>query len=229
VGHAVRRHPRAARRRNLERPNLLTSEDLLPQPRQARSVERRARLSEAALRVFGDNGYDRASVDEIARLAEVPIGSFYQHFRSKRQILLSLMDQLLVDLSRFNLNIERPLKAREALHDLLSRSFSADVRYLGAYRAWQEAVLSDPELAAKQTQIQAWTTARAAAAFQALQQFPSARRDVDPGELAEVLDGFFWTLLGRAGHMRGAELKRAIDSTTHLVYHALFTDAAPTR
>jgi AcrR family transcriptional regulator len=229
VGQAVRRHPRAARRRNLERPNLLTSEDLLPQPRQARSVERRARLSEAALRVFGDNGYDRASVDEIARLAEVPIGSFYQHFRSKRQILLSLMDQLLVDLSRFNLNIERPLKAREALHDLLSRSFSADVRYLGAYRAWQEAVLSDPELAAKQTQIQAWTTARAAAAFQALQQFPGARRDVDPGELAEVLDGFFWTLLGRAGHMRGAELKRAIDSTTHLVYHALFTDAAPTR
>jgi TetR/AcrR family transcriptional repressor of nem operon len=225
----VRRHPRAARRRNLERPNLLTSEDLLPQPRQARSVERRARLSEAALRVFGDNGYDRASVDEIARLAEVPIGSFYQHFRSKRQILLSLMDQLLVDLSRFNLNIERPLKAREALHDLLARSFSADVRYLGAYRAWQEAVLSDPELAAKQTQIQAWTTARAAAAFQALQQFLGARRDVDARELAEVLDGFFWSLLGRARHMRGAELKRAIDSTTHLVYHALFTDAAPTR
>jgi AcrR family transcriptional regulator len=225
----VTRHPRAARRRNLERPNLLTSEDLLPQPRQARSVERRARLSEAALRVFGDNGYDRASVDEIARLAEVPIGSFYQHFRSKRQILLSLLDQLLVDLSRFNLNIERPLKAREALHDLLSRSFSADVRYLGAYRAWQEAVLSDPELAAKQTQIQAWTTARAAAAFQALHQFPGARRDVDPGELAEVLDGFFWTLLGRARHMRGVELKRAIDSTTHLVYHALFTDAAPPR
>jgi AcrR family transcriptional regulator len=208
---------------------LLAGEDLLPQPRQARSVERRARLSEAALRVFGDNGYDRASIDDIARLAKVPIGSFYQHFRSKRQVLLSLMDQLLVDLSRFNLGVERPLKAREALHDLLSRSFSADVRYLGAYRAWQEAVLSDPELAAKQTKIQAWTTARAAAAFQALQQFPGARRDVDARELADVLDGFFWSLLGRAKHMDAAELRRAIESTTHLVYHALFTDAAATR
>ena len=223
------RRPRTGHRRSVERPNLLAGEDLLPQPRQARSVERRARLSDAALRVFGDKGYDRASIDDIARLAKVPIGSFYQHFRSKRQVLLSLMDQLLVDLSRFNLGVERPLKAREALHDLLSRSFSADVRYLGAYRAWQEAVLSDPELAAKQTQIQAWTRARATGAFEALQQLPGARRDVDAGELAEVLDGFFWSLLGRAKHMGDAELKRAIESTTHLVYHALFTDAAATR
>jgi AcrR family transcriptional regulator len=225
----VTRRPRAARRRSLERPDLLAGEDLLPQPRQARSVERRARLSEAALQVFGDKGYDRASVDEIARLAGVPIGSFYQQFRSKRQVLLSLMDQLLFDLSRFNLSIERPLKAREVLHDLLSRSFSADVRYLGAYRAWQEAVLSDSELAGKQTQIHAWTTARATVAFQALQRLPGARRDVDAGELAEVLDGFFWSLLGRAKRMGGAELKRAIDSTTHLIYHALFTDGAATR
>ena len=222
------RRPRAARRR-LERPNLLVGEDLLPQPRQARSIERRARLSEAALQVFSDNGYDRASIDEIARLAKVPIGSFYQHFRSKRQVLLSLMDQLLVDLSRFNLDVERPLSARETVHDLLSRSFSADVRYLGAYRAWQEAVLTDPELAAKQTQIHVWTTARAAAAFEGLQRLPGARRDVDATELAEVLDGFFWSLLGRATHMGRSELQRAIDSTTHLVYHALFTDAAATR
>ena len=223
------RRPRAARRRRLERPNLLTGEDLLPQPRQARSLERRARLSEAALQVFGDSGYDRASVDEIARLAKVPIGSFYQHFRSKRQVLLSLMDQLLVDLSRFTLDVDRPLSARETVHDLLSRSFSADVRYLGAYRAWQEAVLSDPELAAKQRQIHVWTTARARAAFEALQRLPGARGDVDAGELAEVLDGFFWSLLGRATHMGSSELRRAIDSTTHLVYHALFTDAAARR
>jgi AcrR family transcriptional regulator len=57
----------------------------------------------AGLALFGEKGYEAASVDEIAARAGVAVGGFYQHFRSKRQLLLVLMDELLERLSRLDL------------------------------------------------------------------------------------------------------------------------------
>jgi hypothetical protein len=95
---------------------------------------------------------------------------------------------------------------------------------LGAYRAWQEAALSDPDLARKQEQIHSWTTTRAMTLFQLLQQLPGARPGVDVPGLARVMDSFFWSLLAQAGRFSKVELNQRIDSATHLIYHALFTD-----
>jgi hypothetical protein len=44
--------------------------------------------------------------------------------------------------------------------------------------------------------------------------------------LAQVMDSFFWSLLGQAVRMPPLELEQWIDSATHLIYHALFVDAA---
>jgi len=45
---------------------------------------------------------------------------------------------------------------------------AGDLRYLGPYRAWEEATLSDPDLARKDRRIHAWTTARALRLFEFL-------------------------------------------------------------
>ena len=110
------------------------------------------------------------------------------------------------------------------IRELLSRAFSNDLRYLGAYRAWQEAVLSDPDLAQKQEEIHAWTTARVTTLFQLLQQLPGARPGVDITGLARVMDSFFWSLLSQAVRFSKVQLNQRIDSATHLIYHAMFTD-----
>jgi hypothetical protein len=67
------------------------------------------------------------------------------------------------------------------------------LHYLGAYRAWQEAVITHPDLAAKEAEIRAWTTSRVLTAFSLLQQLPAARSGVDIQGLASVMDSFFWT------------------------------------
>jgi AcrR family transcriptional regulator len=208
------------------RPNLIADEDLPPQPRQKRSLEKRARLKAAALACFGEKGYEGTSIDQVARRANIAVGGFYQHFRSKRQLLLALMDELLERLSRLDLAPKGGADVRAGLRDLLSRAFSTDVRYLGAYRAWQEAVLSDPGLARKQSQIHAWTTARVAAVFQFLGKLPGARTGVDIPGLARAMDQFFWSLLGQAARLPEVELKQSIDAATHLIYHAMFMDTA---
>jgi AcrR family transcriptional regulator len=206
------------------RPNLLTGEDLLPEPCQKRSLDKRARLKASGLLLFGEKGYENTSIDEIARRAKLAVGSFYQHFRSKRQLLLALMDELLEKLSQLDFQPRGSTDVRAVVHELLARAFSHDLQYLGAYRAWQQAVLSDPDLARKQQEIHAWTTARVTGVFQRLQRLPGARPGVDIPGLARVMDSFFWSLLAQAVRMTAVELNRYIDSSTHIIYHAMFID-----
>jgi AcrR family transcriptional regulator len=206
------------------RPNLLRGEDLPSAPKQQRSLQKRDRLKAASLALFGGQGYDRTSVEEIAARAHLAVGTFYQHFRSKRQLLLALMDDLLERLSQLDLRPKGAADMRSALRSFLSRAFSTDLEFLGVYRAWREAVLSDRDLARRNARIQAWTTARVTAAFTQLLQFPGARNEVDVPALARVMDSFFWNLLAQATRLEQAELDQWIDAATHLIYHALFSD-----
>jgi AcrR family transcriptional regulator len=207
------------------RPDLLRGEKIPRGPQQKRSLEKRARLTKAALTVFGEKGYEGTSIEEVARRAKLAVGTFYQHFRSKRQLLLVLMDELLEKLSRLDLRAASDADVREGLRAVLSRAFAHDLRYLGAYRAWQEVVLSDPELARKQREIHEWTTGRAAGLFEALHRLPGARKNVDILGLSRAMDSFFWSLLGQAVQLPKARLNQSIDAATHLIYHALFADS----
>lgn len=212
---------------SLPRPNLLRGEDLPAPPLQQRSRAKRERLKTAALALFGENGYEGTSIDQIATRANLAMGTFYQHYRSKRQLLLALMDDLLDHLSRLDLRPVGDGDIRSGLRGLLARAFSTDLQYLGAYRAWQEAALSDSGLTKKQQQIHDWTIARVHALFSVLQQHPGARRDVDIAGLARVMDSFFWNLLAQAVQFSKPELNQWLDAATHLIYHALFADLPP--
>ncbi len=60
--------------------------------------------------------------------------------------------------------------------------------------------------------------------FQSLQGLPGARQNVDIPDLARAMNAFFWSLLAQAARLPKAELNQWIDSATHLIYHAMFTD-----
>ena len=188
-------------------------------------MDKRERLKEAGLGLFGEKGYESTSIEAIAQRASLAVESFYQHYRSKRQLLLALMDELLERLSQLEFRTEAAADTRAVIRGLLSRSFAHDLRYLGAYRAWQEAALAEAGLARKQKQIHAWTTARVTAVFERLAQLPRARKGLDLAGLARGMDALFWSLLGQVGRMPKPELERWVESCTHLIYHALFTDS----
>ncbi len=56
---------------------------------------RRQQILDAALAVFSQKGYDRATTAEIARRAGVAEGTIYNYFKSKRDVLLSLVKEYL--------------------------------------------------------------------------------------------------------------------------------------
>lgn len=61
--------------------------------------ERRAQLLASALEVFVTHGYHGAAMDEIAETAKVSKPVLYQHFPSKRELYLALLDSHLASLT----------------------------------------------------------------------------------------------------------------------------------
>ena len=61
------------------------------EPRQARAVERRAVLLDAAARVFAQRGYAAAQIDEIAAAADTSKGGLYFHFPTKEALFAAVI------------------------------------------------------------------------------------------------------------------------------------------
>lgn len=59
---------------------------------QQRSEETRLRIIEAAIKLFSNRGYNKASVEDICQEAGISKGAFYHHFESKQALFLSLLD-----------------------------------------------------------------------------------------------------------------------------------------
>jgi AcrR family transcriptional regulator len=196
--------------------------ELQPPPRQERSRRTRAALLKAALGLFAQHGYERTSIGEIAAEAGVGAGTLYQHFRSKRQLLLVLMDSLLEELEALNLELGETGDPKAVLERALHEGLLADRTYAGAYRAWREAVLSDLELRELDLQVEAWTAWRVELALRSALQLPGARRDVDVAGTAQLLNLLFWRI-AEAPHLDG---ERAVQVVTRLMMHSLFEDGA---
>ena len=206
----------------VKRPLIAAAEDL-PSPRQARSVEKRARILEAGRALFREKGYEATSINDIAARAGVAAGAFYLSFRSKRQLLVVLMNELTERLAALDLRPAASRDMQSALREFVAALFRTDLEYYGVVRAWQEASLADRELRAMHAEIESWTHARILAVFRKLQALPRARRDADLPAFARMMDRHFWSLLARAATLTPRELQREVRIAADVMYRYLFT------
>lgn len=208
-----------------EPPDLLAGEQLPPEPKQARSRQKRESLLAAGLALFGERGYDGASVEEIAQHAGVAVGAFYQHFASKRQLVLVLMARLLDEAAALVGQAQGagPADPRAAIGALVRQALVTDWAYAGAYRAWREAVTHDPALRELNARVEAWTTGQLALILGALAALPCARPGVDLPLLARIVNLLFWRLAEEPLH-DPVEATRLADALTDLIAHAILVD-----
>jgi Transcriptional regulator len=71
----------------------MESDKLIRQPRQSRSIRTKEKVLDAAYRLFCQKGYYKTTTNEIARTADVSIGSLYSYFKDKDRILLEILDR----------------------------------------------------------------------------------------------------------------------------------------
>ena len=94
--------------------------------------ERRAQLLAAAQDVFVANGYHGAAMDEIAETAHVSKPVLYQHFPSKRELYLALLDSHLSTLT-------------ELMMGALNSTDDNDERVQAVMRAYYRFIASDDQ------------------------------------------------------------------------------------
>ena len=66
--------------------------NVVRQPRQERSIEKKNRIIEASYSLFSEVGYYGTNTAEIAKKAGVSTGIVYGYFQDKRDILISVME-----------------------------------------------------------------------------------------------------------------------------------------
>lgn len=66
-------------------------------PKQARSIEKKKQLKQAALILFSEKGFHNTSSNEIAKKAGLSIGTFYSYFTDKTALYEELVKDLYQD------------------------------------------------------------------------------------------------------------------------------------
>ncbi|MBS1905850.1 MAG: TetR family transcriptional regulator [Actinobacteria bacterium] len=95
-------------------------------PRSARDEERRRRLREAALEIYGTTGYASAAVRDVCRLAHVSTRSFYELYPEQSELLLELYrelnDEVLAGFAEARVDLSQP--AARGVRDLVSAALA---------------------------------------------------------------------------------------------------------
>lgn len=98
-----------------------------------KAARTRAKLMDAAVGVFARDGFEAASVNEIARAADVVNGTFYLHFKDKDDIAAAVAYRIATD-------VTRQLDAAMAdIGDAIERTSTATrrfIEFMSARRDW---------------------------------------------------------------------------------------------
>src|SRR5579862_4454081 len=110
----------------------------VPGRRQLQKQDRERRILAAARSLFDRNGYAKTSMEDVAERAGLAVGTLYNYFRSKDDLLLAIMRREADRLLRIAEGIvadppDDAVVAIAAMADLFVESISADERML-----WRE-------------------------------------------------------------------------------------------
>jgi len=109
-----------------------------------KSEETRTRILEAALAVFRERGFERATMREIASAAEVAVGAAYYYFESKDAIVMAFYERSQNEMRpRIEVSLAECKTLEERLRAIISTKFECfgpNRKLLGALSAH-----SDPE------------------------------------------------------------------------------------
>lgn len=165
----------------------------LRRPARLTPSERRARLLEAASRVFLRRGYAATRVQDVVREARVSRGTFYRHFESKRSLLGALARELV---DRLRPAWEPPVEVRTGadLERALETLHLATLRGFHGERATARLLFGDgtPSDSGVARAIASWEDAwrrQATALFARARDGGGLREGVDPVVAAECALG----------------------------------------
>jgi AcrR family transcriptional regulator len=196
-------------------------------PSTLRGQRTRQKLVDAAEFVFGEKGFERASISDITREAGVALGTFYVYFPDKRALLVEVVDGLGAKLRTEIAEAVKDLEDRLAIEREGFRAFfEFTARHRLLYRVVRQTEFVDEDCFRRYYTGVATPYARALALAQERGQL----RRIDPEALAYALMGIA-DFLGMRYVLwgRGEQMETALDAALELLRHGLDAPASPDR
>lgn len=165
--------------------------------RQRQALEREARILRAAEALFGrKQGYARTSMQEIAKRSKLAVGTLYNYFPSKPEILLAIVARDTAEaLSAGEKVLKRPARdATRAVERLIEQAMAPYVRHdRGLWRELIAAAMTDLELARGVFGADVRLIGLLTTLLRDLAARGALRPGVEPGQAAIALYSAFFT------------------------------------
>jgi AcrR family transcriptional regulator len=161
--------------------------------RAKQKANRTERILAAATALFREQGYDAVRIEDIADHAEVSVGTFYNYFQTKGDILVAIVSLEVEEvlLAGADVVAKPPGTVADALRTLVEVYYDHSVVYLSK-EMWRTAMalsILNPEtpFSRRYSDLDGLLRGQVCGLIHALQAFGTARTDVDAVAIGEAL------------------------------------------
>ncbi len=104
--------------------------------------EKRRAIAEAAVSIFGEKGFERTRIDDVAKKAGVGKGTIYEYFKNKEELMDGAMQAMLAGMHDSLMPAPDPERSPvEILREICAKTVEAMEAMGGAYRFFLEYML----------------------------------------------------------------------------------------
>ncbi len=161
--------------------------------REKQKADRTRRILEAASRLFREQGYGAIRIEDITHAAEVSVGTLYNYFTNKGDLLLAIVSMEVEEVLESGKSIvaNPPADIARALGDLLGIYFDHSLYYLSK-EMWRTAMAISIEapgtpFSARYTELDSLLAAQVCDLIGELQRKGYARTDIDADAVGQLL------------------------------------------
>ena len=160
--------------------------------REKQKIDRNRRILEAAATLFTRSGYDHVRIEDIAEIAEISVGTFYNYYKTKGDILVATVSMEVEEVLDAGALIvsDPPLSTEGALNALISKYYGHSLVYL-TKEMWRTAMalsIQHPNTPFSQryTQLDRRLCEQVSALVRALQAENVVMTDIDHRAVGEM-------------------------------------------
>lgn len=160
--------------------------------RAKQKADKTRRILESATTLFREQGYDSARIEDIAEMAEVSVGTLYNYYQNKGDILVATVAMEVTEVLEAGSRIvaNPPLNVAEALRTLIEQYYDHSLYYLSK-EMWRTAMAisiqqPDTPLSRRYTELDSQLCAQVVRLIETLQMRGVVHAGVDAKAMGEV-------------------------------------------
>ncbi len=188
---------------------------------------RQEQILEAALSVFSRLGYDRATIPDIAREAGIAVGTIYNYYPSKRELLVAITRKYIIE--PFTAVIRQPHPAGDAafMTAIMENRLNFGLTNVDRFMPLLMEVQRDPELRRSYTEQVFQPVMDIMGNYVATRIKEGAFRDIEPALVTRAVGGMvigfmlLYRIEGEKSPLHGMDNKKLAHEIASLVLKGL--------